>query len=91
MTSDDDKTSPTAPRSHYPVINDSDRSLILEKLAQVVSLLHPEGLSENQLREIAGSLAIQTANTERLHRFALTNAMEPAYFIQLYSGASDDE
>jgi hypothetical protein len=91
MTSSDDKTPPSAPRREYPVVNDSDRSLILEKLAQVVSLLHPEGLSENQLREIAGGLAIQAANTEKLHRFALTNAMEPAYFIRLYSGANDDE
>lgn len=74
----------------YPAVSDSDRALILEKLMQVVSILHPEGLSESQMREIGTSLALQAANTEKLHRFALTNAMEPAFSVQLYPGMNDD-
>jgi hypothetical protein len=76
--------------NQYPTVSDSDRALILEKLAQVISILHPEGLSENQLREIATGLALQAANTEKLHRFVLTNAMEPAFSMQLYPGMNDD-
>jgi hypothetical protein len=59
-------------------------------LIDVVSLLHPEGLSKAQLSEISANIAIQTANIERLHRFVVRNADEPAFSIQLYSGLRDE-
>jgi hypothetical protein len=61
-----------------------------QKLIDVVSLLHSEGLSEAQLNEISANITIQTANTEKLHRFVLRNADEPAFSIQLYSGVRDE-
>jgi hypothetical protein len=85
-------TEPPLPEasSNYPQMHESDRTRIVETLAKMVSLLHPEGLDDGQLREIAANLDVQIANTEKLRRFALTNAMEPAFSIQLYPGLNDD-
>ena len=74
----------------YPEVSEAKQRLIVEKLADIVSLLHSEGLSEEQLREVAANLAVQAANTEKLHRFVLSNAMEPAFVLQHYSGMNDD-
>ena len=74
----------------YPEVDEPTRSLIAGKLADIISLLHPEGLSEAQLREISTNLAIQLANTEKLHRFVLNNSMEPAFSMKLYSDENDD-
>jgi hypothetical protein len=79
-----------APTSSYPQLDEATLSAINQKLLDVVSLLHAEGLSAGQLREISANIAIQTANTEKLHSFVLSNADEPAFFLQLYSGVSDD-
>jgi hypothetical protein len=90
MPSAFNETSSQKTSDPYPEVDEATRSRIAEKLADIVALLHPEGLSEGQLREVAASLAIQTGNTERLHRFVLSNAMEPAFSIQLYAGMNDD-
>jgi hypothetical protein len=52
-----------------------------EKLTEIVSLLHRQGLSAEQLTELASAIAIQTANAEKLHQFPLRNSDEPAFTV----------
>ena len=82
--------SPLAPPNSYPQIDEAAQSAINQKLIDIVSRLHPEGLSEVQRSEIAVNIAIQMANTEKLHRFVLRNADEPAFSIQLHPGIRDE-
>jgi hypothetical protein len=57
-----------------------------EKLIEIVSLLHGQKLSAEQLAELTSAMAIQTANTQRLHRFPLRNADEPAFAVFMAGG-----
>ena len=70
----------------YPQPDPDTVAAINEKLAEVVSLLHGGRLSEAQRNEIAGAIALQTANAAKLHDFRLRNANEPAFIAQLISG-----
>jgi hypothetical protein len=90
MSSPVSDSSSAGSRVPYPQIDDAAQAEINQKLIEIISLLHPEGLSEAQLREVSANIAIQTATTEKLHRFFLGNADEPAFFIQLHSGVRDD-
>jgi hypothetical protein len=70
----------------YPQLDAMTLSTLNERLIGVVSLLHREGLTDAQLRELTISIGIQTKSIETLHKFALSNADEPAFTVRLYSG-----
>jgi hypothetical protein len=73
--------------STYPLLDAATSTAINEKLAEIISLLHQGRPSDVQLREISACIAVQTANTEKLHAFPLTNAAEPAFTVQMYAGS----
>lgn len=72
----------------YPSLDDSTRTAIASRLVEVVSLSHPEGLTDAQRDEIVDRVAAQLAATERLHQFALSNSAEPAFVMPARQGGS---
>ncbi|MFC7399066.1 hypothetical protein ACFQU1_17820 [Chelatococcus sp. GCM10030263] len=68
-------------RHTYPQMDPATLAALNAKLIEIVSLLHRQGLSAEQLTELTSAVAIQTANAERLHRFPLRNADEPAFTV----------
>jgi len=67
--------------SAYPVLDAATVARIAEHLVDVITLMHAEGLDEAQQQEVVRSVEGQLAAAERLHRFPLTNAAEPAFIM----------
>lgn len=63
----------------YPLLTPSQVAGINDKLVEVVKLGQAGRLTGAQLAELEACIAIQTGHAETLHRFALTNADEPAF------------
>lgn len=78
MTEDDDRP---ARESSYPSLDEATRAALNRQLANIVSLLHAGHLTEGQEREFVQTLEAQTVAIERLHRFPLSNADEPAFVL----------
>lgn len=73
----------------YPTLEPARADLINSRLAEIVSLLHGEGLTAEQTDELAACIALQTRHTETLHRFRLDNHDEPAFTIDTTQWHSD--
>ena len=67
--------------SDYPPLDEATVAAIAERYLEVISLSHPEGLTDAQREEVVATVAQQLAAAERLHRFPLTNAAEPAFVM----------
>jgi methionyl-tRNA formyltransferase len=84
-----DPLSPSSQKANYPQLSASALEALNEKLVEIVALLQREELTDEQSRELAASIKTQTANTEKLHRFPLTNANEPAFALTIGTVAHD--
>ena len=78
MTQEHDRL---ARESGYPPLDEASRAALNRQLAQIVSLLHAGHLTEGQERELVQTLEAQSVAIERLHRFPLSNADEPAFVL----------
>lgn len=67
--------------SAYPPLSPDTTAAVAGKLVDIVTQLHAEGLTEEQLGEVRGSVAAQLAAAERLHRFPLDNSHEPIFIV----------
>jgi hypothetical protein len=65
--------------SAYPRLDPDTTAAVAGKLVDIVTLLHAEGLTEEQLGEVRVGVAAQLAAAERLHRFPLDNSQEPIF------------
>lgn len=72
-------TTESASRSPYPVLTGASREAVAAHLVEVVALRHPEGLTPDQLEQVAEAVEAQLRATERLHQFRLSNADEPGF------------
>lgn len=70
-----------ARESSYPPLDEATRAAFNRQLANIVSLLHAGRLTEGQERELVRTLEAQSIAIERLHRFPLSNADEPAFVL----------
>jgi hypothetical protein len=77
-------------RNPYPQLGASAVAALNRQLVEIVSLLHGGNLTEAQMREVTASVAVQTANVEKLHQFSLSNADEPAFAAVLTRATADD-
>lgn len=71
----------TRTTGHYPALDPAVLSEIARRQVEIIALSHPEGLTNAQREEMAGNVTAQLAATERLHRFELGNADEPAFVM----------
>ena len=71
-----DKTEDAA---RYQLLSSEQAASINAKLVEIVGLRHAGRLTEAQLAELTACMDRQTRDAESLHRFALTNADEPAF------------
>lgn len=78
MTQDHDRPER---ESSYPSLDEAARAALNQQLANIVSLLHAGHLTEAQRREFVQTLEPQSVALERLHRFPLSNADEPAFVL----------
>ena len=84
-----DPLNPTSQKAVYPQLSASALAMLNEKLVEIIALLQREELTYEQAQELAASIKIQTANTEKLHQFPLTNANEPAFALTIGVAAHD--
>jgi len=75
-------------REPYPALVDATREAVAARLVEIVSLRHPEGLTQDQLDQVAAQVETQLRATERLHQFDLTNADEPGFTMTGDSGGA---
>jgi hypothetical protein len=78
-----DLLSSTSQKAAYPQLSASAVAALNEKLVEIVALLQREELTDEQSRELVASIKTQTANTEKIHQFPLTNANEPAFALTI--------
>lgn len=65
----------------YPALNPAALAAMADRYVTIVSLSHPEGLTEAQLAEVILSVAAQLKATEALRQFTLGNSDEPAFVM----------
>ena len=70
----------------YPALDPDEVARLSERLLELVSARFGGALSPGQLDEVRGCVEAQIAATEKLHRFPLTNADEPAFVLDLQAG-----
>jgi len=74
-------TTGSAGGSSYPALTQSSRAAVAARLVEIVTLRHPEGLTQGQLDELTVVVEAQLSATELLHRFDLANGDEPAFTL----------
>jgi hypothetical protein len=84
-----DPSSPTSQKANYPQLSASALAALNEKLVEIVALLQRKEFTDEQSQELAAAVKTQTANTEKLHQFLLTNANEPAFALTIVVAAHD--
>lgn len=68
--------------SGYPRLAADTSEDVARKLVEIVTDHHPDGLTEDQLRQVRAAIAAQIAAAERLHRFPLRNDQEPIFAVR---------
>jgi hypothetical protein len=67
--------------SLYPALDAVTRETMVARQAEVIAMTHGGNLTEAQSRELLQTVQAHADAIERLRRFGLTNADEPAFVL----------
>jgi hypothetical protein len=70
----------------YGAVDAAALARVADALIDAVSINHGGRLSQAQLDEVRAGILNHLATAERLHRYRLTNADEPAFGFAAYNG-----